>query len=116
VSKLAALAARGWAFSVPGTLTFDQVKRARVFAWHERHYLYANDTLLRVLAHYPNTDDEAGPLPGMVVRLSSLRGTEHLLDAGWHHLDDCSCPFCSPGHNEAGRGHRSRNGCHDSGG
>ena len=77
--------------AVPGTLTFDQVKKARVFAWHERHYVYANDTLLRVLARYPDSDDEAGPLPGMVVRPSSLRGTERLLDQGWHHLDGCSC-------------------------
>ena len=30
-------------------LTFEQVKKARVFAWHERHYVFANDTLLRVV-------------------------------------------------------------------
>lgn len=105
---------RGW-LSVLGTLTFDQVKRARVFAWHGRHYIYANDTLLRVLAHYPDSDDAAGPLSGMVVRPSTLRGTEHLLDEGWHHLDDCTCCFCSPGHDEAGRESRERNGCQGSG-
>jgi len=30
-------------------LTFEQVKKARVFAWHGLHYIFANDTLLRVL-------------------------------------------------------------------
>ena len=100
---------------MPGTLTFDQVKKARVFAWHERHYLYANDTLLRVLVHDPDSDDDASPVPGMIVRPSSLRGTEHLLDGGWHHLDDCSCDFCSPGRSGAGRGQTARNGRHDPG-
>ncbi len=87
-----------------------------MFAWHERHYVYANDTLLRVLARYPDSDDEAGPLPGMVVRPSSLRGTERLLDQGWHHLDGCTCSFCSPGLSDADRGHMACNGRHDSGG
>lgn len=100
---------------MPGTLTFDQVKRARVFAWHERHYLYANETLLRVLAHDPDSGDEARRVAGMVVRPSSLRGTERLLDAGWHHLDDCTCAFCSPDYNDAGRAHRARSGRDDPG-
>ena len=32
----------------------------------------------------------------MTIRPSSLRGTEHLLDNGWHHLDGCSCHDCAP--------------------
>lgn len=87
-----------------GNLTFEQVKKARVFAWHERHYVYANDTLLRVV-----TRDRVAPdatfrdLTPMNVRPSSLRGTEHLLDDGWYHLDDCSCPYCSPHAEQTGR-------------
>jgi hypothetical protein len=84
-----------------GSLTFEQVKKARVFAWHERFYFFANDTLLRVVTRYPLSDDVTrGYASAMAVRPSSLRGTEHLLDDGWHHLDDCSCPYCSPRHDE----------------
>jgi len=102
---------------VPGTLTFDQVKKARVFAWHERHYVYANDTLLRVVTPYRKSDDDDLSLPhaDMIVRPSSLRGTEHLLDGGWHHLAGCSCLYCAPGRSDAGLGRKSRNGCHDPG-
>ena len=85
-----------------GNLTFEQVKTARVFAWHERYYLYAADTLLRVVSSYdPATAGDPSP---MLVRPSSLRGTEHLLDDGWHHLDGCSCAYCSSGLNEDGLG------------
>ena len=42
---------------MPGTLTYEQVKQARVFAWHARHYFFTNDTLLRVIARYPSSDD-----------------------------------------------------------
>lgn len=88
---------------MPGTLTYEQVKQARVFAWHERHYLFVDDTLWRVIARYPSSDDEAGdPFAGMVIRPSALHGTEHLLDDGWHHLPGCSCRFCSPHGAEAG--------------
>ena len=76
-----------------GKLTFEQVKKARVFAWHEKHYVYAEDTVLRVIAQ-PESMGGEGAQPRMVVRRSSLRGTEHLLDEGWHHLDDCSCAYC----------------------
>jgi hypothetical protein len=93
-------------------LTFEQVKQARVFAWHERHYLFVDDTLLRVIPRYPNTDDDAGrPLEGMVVRRSALRGTEHLLDDGWHHLPDCPCRFCSARTDEADHAAESSGCC-----
>jgi hypothetical protein len=85
---------------VAGSLTFEQVKRARLFAWHDLHYVFANDTLLRVVL--PVGLDSVASVPDtlpMIVRPSSLRGTEHLLDDGWHHLDGCSCPYCSPGKN-----------------
>jgi hypothetical protein len=56
-------------------LTFEQVKKARMFAWHERHYVFANDTLLRVVTRYHTaaeaTDRDPSP---MIVRPSSLRG------------------------------------------
>jgi hypothetical protein len=101
---------------VPGSLTFDQVKKARVFAWHERHYVFANDTLLRVVTPYRTSgDDPSPPHADMVIRPSSLQGTEHLLDQGWHHLSDCSCRYCTPGRSDAGLGCKSRNGCHDPG-
>ena len=83
-------------------LTFEQVKKARVFAWHERHYVFADDTLLRVVTPYhagaQATDREPSP---MLVRPSSLRGSEHLLDDGWHHLGNCSCRYCCRGRDEA---------------
>jgi hypothetical protein len=95
-------------------LTFEQVKKARVFAWHERHYVYANDTLLRVVtrarfpADSPASVRTAAP---MNMRSSSLRGTEHLLDDGWHHLDNCSCPYCSPHKRQAGSAAEGRGRC-----
>ena len=80
---------------MPGTLTFEQVKEARVFAWHERFYLFAGDMLLRVVVpHDPATERQG---PAMCLKPSALRGTEHLLDEGWHHLDGCVCPYCSTG-------------------
>ena len=86
-----------------GGLTFEQVKKARVFAWHELHYVFVDDSLLRVVM--PLAGD-AGPdlsdRSPMKVRPSSLRGTEHLLDGGWHHLDTCTCCFCSPQKEQAG--------------
>lgn len=95
-------------------LTFEQVKKARVFAWHERHYVFANDTLLRVVTRYHTaaeaTDRDPSP---MIVRPSSLRGSEHLLEDGWHHLDNCSCRYCCRGRDEAARDrqrHDLRNG------
>jgi len=78
---------------LPGTLTFEQVKRARRFAWHERFYLFADDTLLRVVAPHENGVHLS---PGMAVGPSVLRGTETLLGEGWHHLESCTCPYCSP--------------------
>jgi hypothetical protein len=77
-------------------LTFEQVKRAGAFAWHELHFFFANDTLLRVVPPVASDSaaSDAGRFP-MTVRPSSLRGTGHLLDEGWHHLDGCSCPYCS---------------------
>ena len=78
-------------------LTFEQVEKARVFAWHERHYVHANDILLRVVTPcLPEADAALRDLAPMHVRPSSLRGTEHLLDDGWHHLDGCSCRSCFP--------------------
>ena len=97
---------------MPESLTFAQVKKARVFAWHERHYVYANDTLLRVVARdHPGPDAAIRDLATMNVRVSSLRGTEHLLDEGWHHLDDCSCPYCSPQGRPADRGAERHDRC-----
>jgi hypothetical protein len=91
--------------AIPGSLTFEQVKKARVFAWHERHYVYANDTLLRVVTRDRSAPDAAfRDLTPMNVRTSSLRGTEHLLDDGWHHLDHCSCRYCSPPRGRTERG------------
>ena len=68
-----------------GSLTFEQVKKARVFAWHELHYVFADDTLLRVVLPI-DLDSGASVLEHFPtdVRPSSLRGTEHLLDDGWH--------------------------------
>ena len=86
-----------------GSLTFEQVKRARVFAWHDLHYVFASDTLLRVVL--PVGVDSGATVPDtlpMIVRPSSLRGTEHLLDDGWHHLENCACQFCSPHKEETG--------------
>ena len=95
-------------------LTFEQVKKARVFAWHERHYVYANDTLLRVVTRYlPEADAALRDLAPMHVRPSSLRGTEHLLDDGWHHLDGCSCRFCSPRKEQGQRDAASPDCCRD---
>ena len=97
---------------MPESLTFAQVKKARVFAWHERHYVYANDTLLGVVTRdHPGTDAAIRDLAPMSVRVSSLRGTEHLLDEGWHHLDDCSCPYCSPHEHPADRGAERHDRC-----
>jgi hypothetical protein len=95
--------------AVAGHLTFEQVKKARVFAWHERNYVFANDTLLRVVTRHP--DATFPKLTPMNVRPSSLRGTEHLLDEGWHHLDDCSCPYCSFREDQAERGAEGRDRC-----
>jgi hypothetical protein len=95
-----------------GGLTFEQVKKARVFAWHEWHYVFANDTLLRVVTRdHTSLDANFRDLGPMHVRPSSLRGTEHLLDDGWHHLDNCSCPFCCPHEDQAARGAESRDRC-----
>jgi hypothetical protein len=83
-------------------LTFEQVKQARVFAWHALHYVFANDTLLRVVLPVNlDSDPEAWNRAPMTIRPSSLRGSEHLLDAGWHHLDNCTCRFCSAHQDEA---------------
>jgi hypothetical protein len=93
-------------------LTFEQVKKARVFAWHGLHYIFANDTLLRVLM--PAGVEPAAPpseLAPMNIRPSSLRGTEHLLDDGWHHLDGCACRFCAPQGQESGSAADSRGRC-----
>jgi hypothetical protein len=93
-------------------LTFEQVKRARVFAWHELHYVFANDTLLRVVLpvglNFETVVPEDAP---MIVRLSSLRGTEHLLEDGWHHLAACTCRFCSPDLEQAGSAAEKRGRC-----
>jgi hypothetical protein len=79
-------------------LTFEQVKKARVFAWHQRHYVFANDTLLRVVTRdHTDPDADLRGLSPMLVRPSSLRGSEHLLDEGWHHLDNCTCRYCRTG-------------------
>ena len=97
-----------------GGLTFEQVKQARVFAWHERYYVYANDTLLRVVL--PVDLDSGKSVPDhspMTVRPSSLRGTEHLLDDGWHHLDDCSCRFCAPRRDQVASDAAGRECCGD---
>jgi hypothetical protein len=93
-------------------LTFEQVKKARVFAWHGLHYLFANDTLLRVLMPV-GLDAQASPPDSgpMTVRPSCLRGTEHLLDDGWRHLDDCSCRFCAPHAQQPGSAAESRGRC-----
>jgi hypothetical protein len=93
-------------------LTFEQVKKARVFAWHELHFIFANDTLLRVvlpvgLNFEPVTPEDAP----MIVRPSSLRGTEHLLDNGWHHLDTCRCRFCAPHQQQSGSAAERRGRC-----
>ncbi len=86
-----------------GSLTFEQIKKARVFAWHDRYYLFANDKLLRVVARYHATP-AASDRAAMLVRPSALSGTEHLLDQGWHHLADCTCRYCSPGNGETSLG------------
>ena len=49
----------------------------------------------------------------MTVRPSGLRGTEHLLDDGWHHLGDCSCRFCSPGKDQVEHNPESYDHCGD---
>jgi hypothetical protein len=95
-----------------GDLTFEQVKRARVFAWHELHYIFASDTLLRVVL--PIDSDSGSNAPGhlpMELRPSSLRGTEHHLDSDWHHLENCTCQFCSPHNEQAGSAADKRGGC-----
>jgi hypothetical protein len=93
-------------------LTFEQVKQARVFAWHGLHYIFANDTLLRVVTPV-GLDAKAGPTDSapMTVRPSSLRGTEHLLDDGWHHLEGCACRFCAPHKQQSGSAAESRGCC-----
>jgi hypothetical protein len=95
-----------------GDLTFEQVKEARVFAWHELHYVFAEDTLLRVVL--PIDSDTGASVPGhypMDVRPSGLRGTEHLLDGGWHHLEGCACQFCSPHNEQVGSAADKRGRC-----
>ena len=47
----------------------------------------------------------------MTVRPSSLRGTEHLLDDGWHHLDGCTCRFCASHEHQPGNAAESRGCC-----
>jgi hypothetical protein len=84
-------------------LTFEQVKKARVFAWHELQYIFTNDALLRVVLPVGVDLEAAAPeVAPMTVRPSSLRGTEHLLDDGWHHLDTCACRFCAPQSQQSG--------------
>ena len=95
-----------------GDLTFEQVKKARVFAWHDLHYIFASDTLLRVVL--PIDSDSGNNAPDhrpMDLRPSSLRGTEHLLDAGWHHLESCACQFCSHQNEQAGSAADKRGRC-----
>lgn len=95
-----------------GELTFEQVKKARVFAWHSRHYVFASDTLLRVIVRdHTDRDPDFRDLAAMIIRPSSLRGTEHLLDDGWHHLADCSCAYCAPHDAETKRADRTRESC-----
>jgi hypothetical protein len=95
-----------------GGLTFEQVKKARVFAWHELHYIFANDTLLRVVLPVDfDSDPEAWNCAPMTIRPSSLRGSEHLLDRGWHHLDGCSCDYCAPQKGSAEHGSEYRDRC-----
>ncbi len=95
-----------------GRLTFEQVKKARVFARHDLHYIFANDTLLRVVLPVASDPERsAHDRPPMNVRPSSLRGTEHLLDDGWYHLEGCTCRFCLPHRDEAGHAAESRGRC-----
>jgi hypothetical protein len=97
---------------VAGGLTFEQVKKARVFAWHELHYIYASDTLLRVVLPIdPDSGNNTSAYLPMDLRPSSLRGTERLLDGGWHHLENCTCRFCSPHNGRAGSASHSRGHC-----
>ena len=42
-------------------LTFEQVKKARVFAWHDLHYIFTDDTLLRVVLPVDLDSGEASP-------------------------------------------------------
>ena len=80
-----------------GGLTFEQVKRARVFAWHELHTSLPTTPCCVWSCRSLRTQSAAPAIAlPMNVRPSNLRGTEHLLDRGWHHLDDCTCPLCSP--------------------
>lgn len=93
-------------------LEFEQVKRTRAFAWHDRGHLFAHDTLLEVFLRERSTIDATRYDPAtMVVRPSVLLGTEHLIDEGWHHLDDCGCRYCSTGHHDAGLGRQTRDQC-----
>ncbi len=95
-----------------GGPNFEQVKEARVFAWHDLHYIFANDTLLRVVLSVDSGCERSARdrLP-MNVRHSSLRGSEHLLDEGWHHLEGCSCPCCLPRKGSAEHDTESRYRC-----
>ena len=95
-----------------GGLTFEQVKKARVFAWHDLHYVFTNDTLLRVVLPVDSgSEQDARDRLPMNIRPSSLRGTEHLLDEGWHHLDTCTCRFCSAPKTQAGHAAETRGWC-----
>ena len=93
-------------------LTFEQVKRARVFAWHEFHFIFTDDTLLRVVLPVGSNFEAVAPEDApMIVRPSSLRGTEHLLDDGWRHLATCTCRFCAPHHQQSGSAAERRGRC-----
>jgi hypothetical protein len=77
-------------------LTYSQVRESGLFAWHADGYLFIANELIRAVRLHPPASDACGYSDVCLhVRRSSLRGGEHLVESGWHHLDGCTCGFCA---------------------
>lgn len=78
---------------MPHTLTLSQARESLHFAWHPRGYLLVDGKLFRAVEKAPPASNGYGE--ALHVRLSTLRDSDHVLEDGWHHTEDCSCALCN---------------------